>query len=148
MFWLPRVAGSNALCMLPAPGLAMTLASVSGAGPMVMLVARLFKVEALESDVTYVSGTVIVDITVSGTVIAGANVSGIAASAGPNEFKQGATRVAHEAAAFCMLPPRATAAWLMPAAHLFLRTFLCTVACEWLLWPARLECVCHAGCRV
>ena len=65
----------------------MTLASVSGAGPMVMLVARLFKVEALESDVTYVSGTVIVDITVSGTVIAGANVSGIAASAGPNEFK-------------------------------------------------------------
>ena len=22
------------------------------------------------------------------------------------------------------------------------------VACEWLLWPARLECVCHAGCRV
>ena len=80
--------------MLPAPGLAMTHASVCGAGPMVMLVARLFKVEALESDVTYVSGTVIVDITVSGTVIAGANVSGtvVVASAGPNEFKQGATR--------------------------------------------------------
>ena len=94
MSWLPRAARSNALCMLPAPGLAMTHASVCGAGPMVMLVARLFKVEALESDVTYVSGTVIVDITVSGTVIAGANVSGtvVVASAGPNEFKQGATR--------------------------------------------------------
>jgi len=92
MSWLPRVAGSNALCMLPAPGLAMTHASVSGAGPMVMLVARLFKVEALESDVAYVSGTVIVDTNVSGTVIAGANVSGIVASAGPNDFKQGATR--------------------------------------------------------
>ena len=105
MSWLPRVAGSNALCMLPAPGLAMTHASVSGAGPMVMLVARLFKVEALESDVAYVSGTVIVDTNVSGTVIAGANVSGIVASADPNEFKQGAPPVARAVAAFCMLPP-------------------------------------------
>ena len=85
-----------------------------------MLVARLFKVKALESDVAYVSGTVIAGANVSGTVIAGANVSGIVASAGPNDFKQGAT-VAHEAAAFCMLPPHAAAAWLMPAAHLFMR---------------------------
>jgi len=84
MSWLPRVAGSNALCMLPAPGLAMTHASVSGAGPMVMLVARLFKVVALESDVAYVSGTVFAGANVSGTVVV--------ASAGPNEFKQGATR--------------------------------------------------------
>ena len=49
---------------------------------MVMLVARLFKVEALESDVAYVSGTVIAGANVSGTVVV--------AFAGPN--KQGATR--------------------------------------------------------
>ena len=105
------------------------------------------KVEALESDVTYVSGTVIVDITVSGTVIAGANVSGIVASAGPNDFKQGATRRPCGRRLLRAAPPRRRR--LADAGRSpFPTYFLCTVACEWLLWPARLECVCHAGCRV
>jgi hypothetical protein len=97
---------------------------------MVMLVARLFKVEALESDVAYVSGTVIAGANVSGTVIAGANVSGIVASADPNEFKQGAPPVARAVAAFCMLPPPPPTL-LMPAAHLF---YACAAPAACFLW--------------